>query len=230
MRWTYSKQDVVAEAERLLQDENNDEPELVLTAVQRQWKDVYSMLLSLVRARRMWRRMRRAVKRQVMLEWANVRSNHVGEEISRQTQKAAVDKGLELPGLKLREVPHELILLSQKVSGHVKRLSLHENRISYLPPVLFNRYTEVTMLRLSSNKITTIPSTIHNLTNLQMLLINDNDLCILPPALGDLVSLHTLHVQGNKRIRRLPREMGKLHHISMGGHLKDIQYDHDRVD
>ena len=53
-----------------------------------------------------------------------------------------------------------------------------------------------------------------------MLIINDNDLCILPPALGDS-SLHTLHVQGNKRIRRLPREMGKLHHWRMGGCVKE---------
>ena len=229
VRWRLSRQDIVAEIEHLLETDEGDDTELTLSSPQRRWLDAYAAALSLVRAKRMWRRYRRAEKRKVLFEWAAARSEQVEAEIKRQSAKAANDKGLELPGLKLREVPHELMRLPAKVAGHVKRLALHDNRIECLPPELFDRYTEVTTLRLSDNRIPIIPPTIQNLTSLQMLLIGDNDLCILPAELGNLVSLHTLHVQGNKRLRRLPREMGKLHHTLYGGNLKDLQYDVERV-
>jgi len=230
VRWTPSSAaDAALEGELLLGGETQGTVEHVPGRAQCRWADAYAAVLAMVRAKRQWRRLDRQEKRSVLLEWANVRAKHVDEEIAKQTQKAAVDKGLELPGLKLREVPPEMLRLSRKVAGAVKRIALQDNRIEYLPPELFTRFTEINTLRLSNNRIPAIPSTINRLTSLQMLLISDNDLCILPPALGDLVSLHTLHVQGNKRIRRLPREMGKLHHSTMGGCLKDITYDRTRV-
>ena len=232
VRWTLSKRDVAWEAARLLGDRDDDADNVMpqrTTDVQRWWGDAYVAALSLVRAKRQCRRWDRRKKRGVLLEWANVRSKKLDDEIARQLQKAAVDKGIDLPSLKLREVPIEVLRLAAKVAGAVKRFALHDNRIEYLPPKVFSRFTEINTLRLSENRIVAIPATIFRLTSLQMLLINDNDLCILPPELGDLVSLHTLHVQGNARLTRLPREMGKLHHATMGGHLKDLSYDRDRV-
>lgn len=229
VRWTLSRPDVTREAERLLGNELPDKEDDDLTDVQRRWTDAYTAAIALVRAKRTWRRNIRRKKRAVLLEWAMVRSKATDEAIARQVQKAAVDKGVDLPGLKLRVVPPEVVRMNKKVSGQVKRLALQENRIEYLPPEIFSRFTEVTMLRLSENRIPAIPQTVFNMTNLQMLLINDNDLCILPPELGDLVSLHTLHVQGNPRITRLPYEMGKLHHKSMGGLIQEYKYDKERV-
>jgi leucine-rich repeat protein SHOC2 len=228
VRWTLTKLDITLEAERLLGEHELGGPvgePSALTDGQRRWQDLYAVVLALVHAKRKWRRHTRREMRDTLLEWANVRPKEAEEQIPRQTQTAAVAKALELPGLKLREIPHEVLRLKSKVAGQVKRLVMHDNRIEFLPPELFVRFTEISTLRLSGNRIAAIPSTIMNLTSLQMLLINDNDLCILPPALGELVSLHTLHVQGNKRIQRLPLEMGKLHHQSMGGHIKDLTYD-----
>ena len=235
VRWTPTQplDDLAREAERLLgglgSPAGGEEEPGALSERQQRWQDLYAVAVALVRAKRMWRRHVRREMRDVLLEWANVKSKQAEEQIPRQTQKAAVDKGLELPGLKLREIPHEVVRLRSKVAGHVKRFAMHDNRIGFLPPELFERFTEINTLRLSGNRIAAIPSTIMNLTSLQMLLINDNDLCILPPALGELVSLHTLHVQDNKRIRRLPLQMGKLHHQSMGGHIKDLTYDRGLV-
>ena len=230
VRWSPSREaDATEEAERLLNVESHGGAEATLVETRRRWSDAYFAVIAMVRAKRLWRRLDRREKRDVLLEWAGMRAKDVEDEITKQIQKAKVDKGLEVPGRKLREVPPEILRLSRNVAGAVKRMALQDNRIEYLPPELFTRYTDLNTLRLSNNRIPAIPSTIRLLTSLQMLIIGDNDLCILPPALGDLVSLHTLHVQGNKRIQRLPLEMGKLHHSTMGGCLKDITFDRNRV-
>lgn len=88
-------------------------------------------------------------------------------------------------------------------------LSLSLNSISSLPEELFANAKSLRILRLSRNRLETLPASLGSLAVLWELDLSQNDLQALPEELGQLRRLQTLHLQGN-RLRSLPKSMGQL--------------------
>jgi hypothetical protein len=83
----------------------------------------------------------------------------------------------------------------------------------------------LTTLSLGWNKLTKIPDSIGNLTNLQELNLYGNQLTEIPESIGNLTNLMTLYVWHNKLIK-LPKSIGNLTNLTVlnfgGNQLTEI--------
>uniref|UniRef100_A0A060T0Z8 ARAD1C16588p n=1 Tax=Blastobotrys adeninivorans TaxID=409370 RepID=A0A060T0Z8_BLAAD len=116
---------------------------------------------------------------------------------------------LFLEGQDLDHVPHEIKDLQYMVAtgpgGRVGppqvELILSDNRITTLPPVLFD-VSCIKFLSLRNNRLTSIPPAIAKLTSLTELSLGGNDLRFLPCEILDLPKLKTLSVTPNPFISK----------------------------
>ena len=71
----------------------------------------------------------------------------------------------------------------------------------------------VTELDLYDRRLTTLPSSIDNLTMLRRLQLQSNDIASLPPEIGNLSNLVSLTLHGN-RLTSVPSQIGKLDRLT----------------
>jgi hypothetical protein len=81
-------------------------------------------------------------------------------------------------------------------------------KLTQLPESL-GQLTQLQTLNLSDNKLTTLPESLGQLTQLQTLNLSDNKLITLPESLGQLTPLQTLNLSDNK-LTTLPESLGQL--------------------
>lgn len=94
----------------------------------------------------------------------------------------------------------------------------NEVGLDHLPDVLF-RYKNLKRLKASGNKISSVPSTIKELTSLEELNLANNSLYALPREIELLVHLRSLNVANNK-LTVLPKEienLRNLHSLDLSG-------------
>lgn len=87
-------------------------------------------------------------------------------------------------------------------------LRLEFNHLSSLPPEIGN-LANLIQLDLWSNDLTSLPPEIGNLSSLSFLELADNNLASLPPEIGNLSNLKILRLWNNNLVR-LPPEIGNL--------------------
>ena len=92
--------------------------------------------------------------------------------------------------------------------SNIKVLSVIGNDITSIPEEIGN-LTSLTELHLSKNKLTSIPTTIGNLVNLEVLDLSGNNLTSLPTEIGNLINLEKFWVRNNN-LTSLPSEIGRL--------------------
>jgi Leucine-rich repeat (LRR) protein len=86
----------------------------------------------------------------------------------------------------------------------LKTLMLGNNRISVLNEDHFSHLSELTILILRENKLSTLPESIVKLSKLERFDLSNNDLSNLPYVMGRMDTLHSLLIEGNplRTIRR----------------------------
>ena len=71
-------------------------------------------------------------------------------------------------------------------------------------------WKKIITISLQKYGLKSLPSSIENLTNLQVLILRDNFLTTLPKEIGNLKELRQISLMGNREMKHLPKEMGKL--------------------
>src|SRR5215470_13109817 len=89
---------------------------------------------------------------------------------------------LVLYGFDLPQFPSEIFQLTD-----LRVLDMRCNQLTSLPPEI-GQFTNLRALHLNHNQLTTLPSEIGLLINLQELNINNNHLSFLPPTIGQLTN------------------------------------------
>lgn len=95
---------------------------------------------------------------------------------------------------------------------HVQYLYLRGNNLQTYPGTLENiakYFLDVKELDLRSNRLSSIPDIISNLTNLEKLDLRDNNLISLPKSIGKLSKLNELYLSNNQ-LRTLPNDLKNL--------------------
>jgi Leucine-rich repeat (LRR) protein len=87
-------------------------------------------------------------------------------------------------------------------------LALSSNRLTVLPGAI-GRLTRLTVLNIDDNQLSCLPSEIGLLRSLTWLDVTDNALTSLPVELGDLQALRSLWVYAN-RLSWIPMELDRL--------------------
>lgn len=97
---------------------------------------------------------------------------------------------------------------------NLERLSIHLNRIHYLPASI-SEMRSLRYLDVHFNELRGLPHAIGRLTNLEVLNLSSNfsDLTELPETIGDLMNLRELDLSNNQ-IRALPDTFGELKNLS----------------
>ncbi|XP_038664994.1 leucine-rich repeat-containing protein 69 isoform X2 [Scyliorhinus canicula] len=111
---------------------------------------------------------------------------------------------LNLGNNSFEELPDVLKHLRQ-----LKKLHLFGNKLETLSPSVFESLTNLVLLNLSNNKLTTLPEEIHRLEQLKYLTLNNNQLESIPSKLCVLQKLCELHVARNE-LKSLPHDIGYL--------------------
>jgi len=83
-----------------------------------------------------------------------------------------------------------------------------EEKLTKLPDSLW-QFTQLQKLNLSHNQLTALPEALGQLPQLQSLDLSSNQLTALPEALGQLPQLHTLYLRNNN-FTTLPESIGQL--------------------
>ena len=95
----------------------------------------------------------------------------------------------------------------------------HTNWCSDLPlnewrGVTTNENGKITVLYLSSNNISLVPSELSQLKNLTHLYLNNNNLCLVPSELSQLKNLTSLHLYNNN-LTSVPSELSQLENLTI---------------
>ncbi|MCB9422855.1 MAG: leucine-rich repeat domain-containing protein [Ardenticatenaceae bacterium] len=85
---------------------------------------------------------------------------------------------------------------------------MYSNKLTTLPPEI-GQLTSLTKFELNNNHLTSLPPEIGQLTNLGLLYLIGNELTTLPPEIRRLVSLEKLALRSNK-LTAVPPEIGQL--------------------
>lgn len=117
---------------------------------------------------------------------------------------------IELPAERDYQTWNEFLtgIISAGTIHLVSELGFCNLGLTRIPYGIF-RHPFLRTLRLSDNKITTLPSEIGGLTFLWNLNLSNNQLTALPPEIGKLTALRTLELEHNQLIV-LPPEIGAL--------------------
>jgi Domain of unknown function (DUF1963)/Leucine rich repeat len=102
-------------------------------------------------------------------------------------------------------LPQELFALTNL---HTLCLQWAGFTVGALSPAISNLH-KLETLRLTSNRITELPSAMEALTSLEFLDISYNDLVSLPECIGTLPKLRTLEAEGN-RFKSLPKTLANI--------------------
>jgi hypothetical protein len=120
---------------------------------------------------------------------------------------------LDLSEMELTELPEaigQLIHLKVLKLGGISWMN-ENNRLTTLPESLSN-LSQLQKLDLSNNQLTTLPESLGNLSKLQELYLSNNQLTMLPESLGNLFHLQTLYLHKNQ-LTALPKSLGKLYQL-----------------
>lgn len=100
---------------------------------------------------------------------------------------------LQISNQKLREIPPEVLSLSEKL----RNLDLSKNKLIYLPEDV-STLKLLKQLNLESNKLEIIPVCLSNLKKLELLNLSNNSIAVLPRSFSDLCNLKQLYMNNNK--------------------------------
>ena len=144
-----------------------------------------------------------------------------------QSDDPAVVKSI----LALNEIEVEVEEIVKIREGRIIELNLNNTDysregIKILPPEI-GKLTELRVLTINDNDLTTLPKEVFNLTELRTLEIKNNDLISLPPGIRKLSRLRKLDLRNNE-IEKLPKEIGKLTSLVKlqlwGNELRQLPY------
>jgi len=109
---------------------------------------------------------------------------------------------------------HDLIDIPVKqiINKQLTELYLANNKISKIDTIC--SFTELLVLVLSYNAISTLPLKISNLQNLSQLYINNNKLEILPRSFIELKNLESLNLKNNQ-LKKFPQEITYLKQLKI---------------
>ncbi|MFC1793198.1 leucine-rich repeat domain-containing protein [Planctomycetota bacterium] len=91
-------------------------------------------------------------------------------------------------------------------------LRLESNQLTSLPPEIGN-LKKLEHLYLSNNQLSSVQTEIFNLTNLRSLRLENNQLSLLPAEIGNLKNLMYLDLESNQ-LTSLPAEIGNLTNLT----------------
>eukprot|EP00833_Pecoramyces_ruminatium_P011391 jgi/Orpsp1_1/1185423/evm.model.c7180000093683.1 len=103
----------------------------------------------------------------------------------------------------IKEIPNDIYKLK-----YLKELNMYNNDITTIPSSVGD-VSELEIINLSYNNIKEIPKEISNLKNLSELYLNLNEITSIPISIGELSKLKILDLNSNK-IDTIPSEIGKL--------------------
>ncbi|NOH03734.1 MAG: hypothetical protein HND47_18110 [Chloroflexi bacterium] len=98
--------------------------------------------------------------------------------------------------------------IAEALTSRATKLDLSDMKLTELPESI-GQLTQLTDLDLSSNQLTTLPDSLGQLTQLTSLDLSDNQLTALPDSLGQLTQLTELILTSNQ-LTALPDSLGQL--------------------
>jgi len=95
----------------------------------------------------------------------------------------------------------EITLTNEDLKDHYESFAKNEAG--------FDQLTDINLLRITNTKITALPESVGNFTNLLHLICQNNQLTEVPASIGKLEKLKTLDFSGNQLVS-LPAEIGNI--------------------
>jgi len=140
---------------------------------------------------------------------------------------AKENNNLDLSDCQLQQMPDAVFLLMANTS--LLSCNLSHNVISKIPAKLAMKFTNITDLDVSSNRISSLPDELSTCTSLETINISSNSFIQLPPVLADIPTLIKLVASKNfiadvevESLQYLPA----LEHINLEGNpLKKSVHD-----
>jgi protein phosphatase 1L len=114
---------------------------------------------------------------------------------------------VDLSKKQLNEIPNEQLVNSTRT------LLLHENALTALPMQFAVRQSQLRVLYLNENRLSTWPEALSELKFLEKLHLESNQLTVVPSSVGRLSSLRKLYLHNN-RISSLPSDLGALRQLT----------------
>ncbi|MEG5045105.1 leucine-rich repeat domain-containing protein, partial [Microcoleus sp. B4-C1] len=95
--------------------------------------------------------------------------------------------------------------------SNLEILNLHQNQITSIPEAI-GQLSNLEILNLHQNQITSIPEAIGQLSNLEILSLGQNQITSIPEAIGQLSNLKWLKLDQNQ-ITSIPEAIGQLFNL-----------------
>jgi len=102
---------------------------------------------------------------------------------------------LDLSECQLTQVPDAVFLLMKNVN--IQSCNLAGNLINKIPTKLAINFSLIKELKLSNNRVSSLPTEMTNCTQLEHVDISSNSFVTLPPVLGQIPSLKTILARKN---------------------------------
>ncbi|KAL7818237.1 hypothetical protein V8C26DRAFT_50661 [Trichoderma gracile] len=134
------------------------------------------------------------------------------EIVARQKIQECIDRGnemVDLWGVGLEELSDDIV----NRLGQVTSIPIVAKDVAFAPPA------PNLQVFLALNKLSRLPGSLCDITNLTVLSLRSNELTELPPAISKLANLTELNLSHNK-LRCLPSEILEL--VKPGGKLRDL--------
>ncbi len=139
------------------------------------------------------------------LDLDNTKINQLPSSGTQQPSSVCVNMiVLSLANNFLPSLPQHVLDMNRLTS-----LDISHNLLGELPDNIGDRLTQLEILQLNGNQITTCPASIGNLSQLNLLSMNGNKLVQLPREIGQLKRLKTLLLESN-RLTQLPDSLAEL--------------------